>query len=78
MAERFVIHDFARMWKAQGLPSRPAVSVGLGSHSVMTDGAIVITSALNTDRDVDSAIDSLIGELEELRTQAKELLKPAG
>lgn len=59
------------------IPAPPTwhVSVALGEHGVAEDGTRTLTPNCVTEKEVDYWVDTLIRELQELRTRAKQKLR---
>ncbi|WP_141758712.1 hypothetical protein [Duganella sp. HH105] len=67
---RFFVWRELSDWKAGDLPMSAAVAVGIAEHFQVRD-AMLISSKLMTDGEVDHEIDRMIVELEKLRKDAK-------
>ncbi|MGQ0700708.1 MAG: hypothetical protein ACT4PZ_21010 [Panacagrimonas sp.] len=75
MSEKFFAWCNLDKWKKSDLPMPAMVQVCVGTHSSHVDGTIALTAELANDAEVDYWIDSLIEDLNQVRSEAKRKIK---
>ena len=75
MSMYFDVYNPLEKWKKGTYPLSPQVSIRLATYRNESDGALTFAPYMSTEREIDSTIDCLITELEEVRKQAKKALK---
>ena len=71
---RFSVCSLLSKWKKGDPPSPPWVHLSPGTHS-QSEGVVLLSEELRTDREIDDTVDQLKTELEEFRKKAKEELR---
>jgi len=74
MYRKFAVYNPLESWKKGDLPVDPIVEIVVENYQVRGPGRISITATLASDSEIDFAIDSLIGDLNEIRKRAKATL----
>jgi hypothetical protein len=64
-----------RSRKKGNLKASPFVSLAVGSHSMSSDGQLLLSAQLMTDSEIDYEVDGIIKELEVFRKAAKKELR---
>ena len=69
------ISIFELLPKKGDVPFKPCLSIYLSEHFKDSEGHILLSSQLMTDKEIDEAVDSLKAQLEKVRKSAKLKLK---
>lgn len=69
------INFFGVAPKKGDIPFRPYLRISLSEHSSDSEGHILLSPELMTDKEIDEAVDLLVKQLENVRKKAKSKLK---